>query len=283
MSNIKHITGVLLAGVLAFGGVFAASGVAAPLLHENRSGSSSGQSTPIDEPATSNDLEAALIGRWLPPLPSSQNAFVEFEARGVWRASDGCNRGEGTWSVTPSGEFDGGTPGALTEIGCDNVPIPTIVWKTTRAAVTEEGQLTLTTKEGESMTLRRADTEVFDLVGTWSTLGEDTATVEFAPDGNWRGSIMCSEFTGSWILGMRDVPILEDDSAAPAPRVLLSIPTNLVIGPQADGTASTCEGGAMEFVLSYDTNYEFELLSEDAFRLEATGSEPSGPITFVRG
>ncbi|MHA3682854.1 hypothetical protein ACXR2T_14585 [Leucobacter sp. HY1910] len=278
---MKHVAGVLLAGVLAFGGVFAASAISAPLLHGIPAGSSSGQNEPTDEVAMIDELDTAMIGRWKAPLPANQDAFVEFDEHGMWRASDGCNSAEGSWSVEPNGEFDGGDGGAMTQIGCDNVAIPSMVWSATHAAFNDQGQLTLADEQGESMTLERASTDAFTLVGTWTNRGDEVATVEFTPDGNWRGTVGCSEFTGTWMLGVRNVPVLEDNSTEPKPPVLLSGPANLVIGPEADGTVNVCEGGPAKFVLSYDTEYLFHAGADGTFTVEGTEAAPAEPLVFV--
>lgn len=161
MSNLKYTAGVVVAGVLAFGGVFAAQAATAPLL-----ASSAAESGEAHEPDASSGAEAPgfaedslseqLVGRWKAPEPANQDAFVEFNERGQWSASDGCNGASSTWEIDVSGLFSGGEAGPMTLIACDNVNIPQAVWSAVQVEVTSNHQLILTDEAGKEFLLVQA-------------------------------------------------------------------------------------------------------------------------------
>jgi len=129
MSTAKHAFGVLGAGILAFGAVFAAYG-AFPSADTHASGDPSGSDGAGLEPGASGPdtvvpVERDIVGRWRDSDESvNRDAFVEFEADGTWTASDGCNGAESTWTLGLDGSFDPGGPIAMTLMACDNSPIP---------------------------------------------------------------------------------------------------------------------------------------------------------------
>lgn len=281
MSNFKFAAGVVLAGALAFGGVFAAQAITAPMLHGIPSESSSGEDEPTEENDVNDNLEAELIGRWRAPQPANQDAFVEFNNYGLWTASDGCNGAAGDWTVEPDGSFDGGEGGAMTLIACDNVAIPSTLWATEHVEVTANDELILTTKDGEEMVLMRDSATAFTLVGTWvsqSTKANQKSSVEFTSDGKWVGTVGCASFNGTWMLGVRNVPVIEDEGTEPSAPILLSGPGSLMIGPkpaeegddQGSDSGASCADAPDEFVLSYDTEYVFYINEDGSFELGST-------------
>lgn len=156
MSNFKFAAGVVLAGALAFGGVFAAQAITAPMLHGTPATADHGAQSPKIDPDLEEDesLTTLLEGRWKAPKPANQEAYVVFTDDGQWEASDGCNSSQGTWSVEPDGAFEG-TGGAMTQIGCDNVAIPTAVATAITAEITPTDHLILTDDNGAVMLLVR--------------------------------------------------------------------------------------------------------------------------------
>lgn len=285
MSNLKFAAGVVLAGALAFGGTFLAQAVTAPMLHGIPAGSSSGLNEPTEEAPMDEDLEAQLIGRWQAPEPANQDAYVEFTEHGLWFGSDGCNGAEGTWNVESNDTFDGGEGGAMTLMWCDNVNIPTAVWDAATVEITANDELVLHNDSGEELLLVRASSEAFMLEGRWVNKGEDTSVIEFLPNGDWVGSIGCAEFRGTWLLGVRDVPVLEDDSTEPTAPIILSGPAMLKIGPKPANAGTPCEGAPKEFVLKYDTEYVFAKSSENQFTLtdgSTSGAPIEGSLEFAR-
>jgi hypothetical protein len=77
---------------------------------------------PADLPSGLDPADsAALIGRWR-PADRGGRAFVELEADGSWRGSDGCNSEGGRWVAGPDGLLLA-VQGISTLIGCDNVPV----------------------------------------------------------------------------------------------------------------------------------------------------------------
>lgn len=290
MSNSKFAAGVLLAGALAFGANFAAMAITAPMLHGAPAGSSSGQDEPTDlAPEEVQDLESLLIGRWQAPEPANQDAFVEFTEYGLWTGSDGCNGAQGNWSVESDGTFDSGTGGAMTQVGCDNVAIPTAVWDATQVEITADDELILTNETGEELLLVRASTDAFSLVGSWVheiDPTDDVSMVEFSDDGTWVGGIGCAEFSGTWKLGVHDVHVLEETGDAPTPEPIFSGPGTLVISGEAAPANKSCAGAPDDFVLGDGSEYLFFPESSDAFKLGAMiNGEMQDPaeLAFTRG
>ncbi len=290
MSNLKFAVGVVIAGALAFGANFAGMAITAPMLHGIPTGSSAGQDEPTDlAPGDDQDYESLLIGRWQAPEPANQEAFVEFNEYGLWSASDGCNGAQGDWSVEDDGTFDGGVGGAMTLIWCDNVSIPTAVWDATRVQITADDELILTSENGEELLLVRTGDAAFSLVGSWMHEGgsaDEISMVEFATDGTWVGGVGCAEFSGTWELGLHNVPVAAEAGDETMPAQGLSAPGALVIGPKPADAPKPCAGGPKEFVLNYDTAYAFYTNEDGSFELGSTepGEQADQPtLLFERG
>jgi heat shock protein HslJ len=63
-----------------------------------------------------------LVGRWVPvDFTGATAPDLEFRTDGTWRASDGCNETEGTWTDVGAGVVEV-TAGPTTLIGCEGVP-----------------------------------------------------------------------------------------------------------------------------------------------------------------
>lgn len=287
MSNLKFAVGVVIAGALAFGANFAGMAITAPMLTGTPAGSSSGQGEPTElAPGEDKDYESLLVGRWQAPEPANQEAFVEFNEYGLWSASDGCNGAQGDWSVEPDGTFDGGVGGAMTLIWCDNVEIPSAVWDATHVEITADDELILTGENGEEMLLVRTGDSAFSIVGSWmheGAAGDELSMVEFSTDGTWAGGVGCAAFAGTWTLGVRNVPALEDDSSEPSAPVILSGPGSLEIGPKPADAPETCAQGPDEFVLAYDTAYVFYTNDDGSFELGSTEPGEHKTLLFERG
>lgn len=284
MSNLKFAVGVLIAGALAFGANFAGMAITAPMLNGFPAGSSSGQNEPTElAPGGDRDYESLLIGRWQAPEPANQDAFVEFNEYGLWIASDGCNGAQGDWSVEPDGSFDGGVGGAMTLIWCDNVEIPSAVWDATRIEITADDELVLFGENGEEMMLVRTDDAAFSIVGSWihkgDKNGDDPSMVEFSNDGTWVGGVGCAEFSGTWSLGLHDVPVAAGTSSQQQSLGMISGPGSLEIGPKPSVAPELCADGPEEFILDYDTAYVFYTNPNGSFELGST--EPGSTQTFL--
>lgn len=287
MSNFKFAVGVVIAGALAFGANFAGMAITAPMLSGTPAGSSSGQDEPTElTPGDDQDYESLLVGRWQAPEPANQEAFVEFNEYGLWTASDGCNGAQGNWSVESDGTFDGGDAGAMTLIWCDNVEIPSAVWDATRVQITADDELILTGENGEEMLLVRTDDAAFSIVGSWMHEGaadDETSMVEFANDGTWAGGVGCAEFTGTWSIGLHDVPVAPGTGSGLTTTGQIPGPGSLEIGPKPANAPKTCAEGPKEFVLSYDTSYVFYTNEDGSFELGSSEPGNAETLLFTRG
>lgn len=174
-----------------------------------------------------------LVGRWVPTDEgSSPNAFVQFDDDGTVMLSDGCNGGQGTWSLDESG-FSAET-GPHTEMYCDGY-VDTHTWlATTRSVQFEDGLLVLLGDSGSTIGRLTPDTTgampiepgigdggtlppaptAEQLVGRWSPSDVDPSAasspdgsvssplagsyVQFAADGSIEVSDGCIVQTGSW-------------------------------------------------------------------------------------
>jgi len=203
--TFKHTIGILAAGLFAFAAVGGAYVLTEPdrdpqsPVHVDDSGHQPPEE-PQKDPAHSDDPAEAFLGRWQAPPPANQDAFVEFTAYGLWFASDGCNRAEGTWTVSAEGDFRTNDGGVLTQIGCDNVPIPSAVWAAESAEL-GDGELTLIDGEGTAFELVRVRDGGITLAGRWVTEDERStgdSFVELREDGTWTGSDGCNSAAGNW-------------------------------------------------------------------------------------
>ena len=98
------------------------------------------------EPATAD----TLLGRWVPVAYAVKtDPHVRFAADGSWKGSDGCNGGEGRWTVGAGGVFLA-TTGPSTLIACAGAPVPTWVGQAASAGF-DQGWLLLFDLDGNEM------------------------------------------------------------------------------------------------------------------------------------
>lgn len=285
MSTMRHVIGMLCAGVLAFVGVFTAYAVTLPLTSpHNVSGPASLTEPPTETrdtqdsdttpPDPGEGLEAGLVGRWASERPTNPTAFLEFSEHGLWFASDGCNQSNGWWRIAPHGAFST-SGGAMTQIGCENDVTITAVSLAHDAEVTGD-LLVLTDATGESSRFTRIEDHAISLTGRWigPSGPDDSAFVTFASDGSWQMSTGCTESRGTWELGpmpFRDVPQSDSDAAVFA----ASAPGLLRIGSVTAKAAAGCAEADPESVgpFNEDTDYAF------GFRLGGANALDSFTIT----
>lgn len=225
---------------------------------------------PVREPTGSGAPAEQVIGRWQAPEPANQDAFVEFTEYGLWFGSDGCNRADGAWRLDDDGAFTTLGGGGMTQIGCNNEPLPETVWAAKHAEIDAEGRLVLTDAEGQETVLLRTDEEPFTLEGRWVGPASTTALslVEFEADGTWRGFMGCHEYSGTWELegpGSQDIELPANDDG----RSSFMTPHGLLRIASQSGFVAQCmddAGGAM-FPLKYSTDYWFGIGSTASFSL----------------
>lgn len=99
---------------------------------------------------------ATMVGKWTPvdfvasTDPSrSTDPHVLFAQDGTWSGSDGCNGGDGRWTVDNAGALLA-TVGPMTQIGCEGAPVPTWV-ATARLAGFDGEQLRLLDRDGSEI------------------------------------------------------------------------------------------------------------------------------------
>ena len=190
--------------------------------------------------------------------------FVEFTEDGLWIASDGCNSTEGAWKELADGSFDLTSGGGMTQIGCNNVPIPEWLWSAESIVVGSE-TLDLTDAKDVTSTLLRTGESNTSLIGAWIAPGDQTrfTTVIFNEDGTWSGETGCQVIYGTW-----ELRVPED----PDTGMLIGPPGRLVIGPEpADHEASPCVvPGEAELTLPLDFNVTYYIsLREDIVSIRA--------------
>lgn len=271
--SVKHSIGVIAAGLVALGAVWTASLLFSPEAHDT-GGSDSGEiagdseestsehggETGTDTDETSADTASAIVGRWQAPEPANQDAFVEFTEDGLWFASDGCNSTEGAWKELADGSIDVTSGGAMTQVGCDNVPIPEWIWGAEDISVLDD-TLELTDAEDVSSTLLRTGESSTTLVGAWIAPGDQTrfTTVLFNEDGTWSGETGCQVIYGTWELQVPEDPDTE---------MFVGPPARLVIGPEPDDAeTSPCEipgETSLTLPIDFDTRYYISMREHSA-------------------
>lgn len=291
MSTFKHALGILAAGLLAFAGVAGSHLLTAEDPgHSEVAGSEHDDAPSVQAPSHgsvgSGALSEQILGRWRAPEPANQDAFVEFTEYGLWYASDGCNSAAGAWRIDGDGSFTNLGRGAMTQIGCDNVPIPEAVWGAKHAEIDAEGRLMLADGEGAETVLLRTDDEPFTLEGRWVGPASATAlsVIDFDPDGTWRGTAGCSELGGTWTLeapGSQHVELPGDGQAA---TIVATAPGVLRIGAAEPRAECLDADSAADLALDPDTEYGFWLGSSGAFSISRTdpASALEQPVTFYR-
>lgn len=94
----------------------------------------------------------ALTGRWVPAGSTGgrpETPHVELAADGSWRGSDGCNADSGRWVAGPDGALLA-VGGAITLVGCDNIPVGGWLAGASRAGF-DADLLVLLDAEGEEL------------------------------------------------------------------------------------------------------------------------------------
>lgn len=272
MTSFKHTIGVIAAGLVAFFAVFGATLLfpaelgetgASESSHSEQSGESESGSESESESSEDEESEqpvSAIVGRWQAPEPANQDAFVEFTEDGLWFASDGCNSTEGAWTGLTDDSFDLTSGGGITQMGCNNVPIPEWLWSA-EDVVAQAGTLELTDADGVTSTLLRTGESSTTLVGAWVAPGDQTrfTTVLFNEDGTWSGETGCQVIYGTWELQVPEDP--DSDMFAPTPG-------RLVIGPEPDNAdSSPCVvpgEAALTLPIEFNTTYFISLRENSA-------------------
>ena len=299
MSTMRHVVGMLGAGMLAFAGVLTAYAYSLPLTgpgaaHTTQtSPAKSGPVVPAP-PSTAPEREdegewasgRELVGRWVSESPTNPSAFLEFSEHGLWFASDGCNQSDGWWRIGPDGEFDA-SGGAMTEIGCSNdVTITALV--TARDAEAAEDLLVLTDAAGDAARFTRVDDQAITLTGRWiGPGGPDASTfVTFAADGTWTATTDCTESRGTWELGPMPVDRVPQPGGTAPAIPAASAPGLLRVGSVTTNAAAGCAEAAPGSVgpFSPDADYAFGFRLGGADALESflvtelgTGAAPDLP------
>ncbi|MGI8392669.1 hypothetical protein [Leucobacter sp. W1038] len=227
---------------------------------------------------------AELIGVWRAPEPANQNAFVEFTDFGQWRASDGCNNTSGGWTLETDGTFNSLGAGAMTQVGCNNVPIPEGVASAESMHIDANGRLIVRGTDRKVMVLARESTGAPSLVGRWAGPGSasELVIIDFLQDGSWAGRWGCHEFTGTWELGISEdlyARYLTSASLVGAGPVLLSIGS-----APAEELPQCVDGTIPNFPLAYDTGYWFQMTQDSFWILPVLGTTdiPSVIPTYYR-
>ncbi|QIM16940.1 hypothetical protein G7067_11870 [Leucobacter insecticola] len=278
MSNFTHAVGVICAGVLAFAGVAAAS-----LL--------SPASGPAEEPGLRGPTGVitagpTLIGRWQAPKPANQNAYVEFTEYGIWFASDGCNTLDGTWSHGAGEALRVRSKDVMTAIGCDNLPIPTVIASAQSVSFEEHGdRARFTAADGTKTELMRTHDTSVTLEGRWvsdNPASTGHAYLDFKADGTWRGSDGCNSALGSWELTANP----NFDPTAMAEFSMESMaPGLLTIGGYSGSTDIGCETADPQLPLALEATTWFGFTNADKIWLVGDSTLQRAdypPTTLIR-
>ncbi|THG31746.1 META domain-containing protein [Naasia lichenicola] len=190
---------------------------------------------------------AQLLGRWVPTDEgASPDAFVQFDDDGTVTLSDGCNGGEGTWTL--EGTTFTAETGPHTEMFCDGY-VDTHTWlSTARSIGFEDGELVLADADGASIGRLTPSTEgampiepgigdgsalpvsptAEELVGRWTPADVDLdaisvaegSSVEFRADGTVSATDGCLVQSGTWSIdGQQLTSVVAPDTAAMGDRV----------------------------------------------------------------
>lgn len=250
--------GSAVAATVAAGAVFALT-----LLTSCAAAAGAGANEPAPAVSVSSDTtspEEQILGRWKAPEPANQDAFVEFGTHQMFYASDGCNATAGAWQLQDGGGFTTASDGALTQAGCNNVPIPQAVWAATSVSFEGDDTLVLTDADGETTKLLRASGDAMTLIASWigPASASQTSRIDLAEDGTWFGGAGCQEYRGTWSIEFTErdrEQIYDDGTGAPATVFVPAGSAVLSIGPKP-GEEGTCVGEEIPpFPLGYDTDY----------------------------
>lgn len=255
MSTARHTFGMICAGLLALGGVFAAYTLTAPMTAPGNAPTPAEPTAPgatgaaPDDEANADATGEPITGRWVSERPTNPDAFVEVTPHGLWFGSDGCNSTDGTWVLDSDGSLTT-SGGAMTLIGCDNDYAPIAVASAVTAHVAD-GRLTLTDAEGVDTTLVRDGDGAVTLPGMWVGPGsEDTATIiNFLPDGTWTSTAGCQSSSGTWKLG----PATDDDPSTAVPFG----PGLLTIWESTSEPIPDCAGTDAALPWQFEANTEY--------------------------
>jgi hypothetical protein len=93
--------------------------------------------------------ETDLLGRWVPTPAAPNDPYLEVTSDGGWSGSDGCNGGEGRWSVPHPGVLVA-TGGPMTLAWCEGSGAPTSFGQA-RAAGFDGDELVLIDHRGDEI------------------------------------------------------------------------------------------------------------------------------------
>lgn len=155
------------------------------------------ETSPVTETLQQHEL---IVGTWKAAPPANQDAFVDFSADGIYLASDGCNQIGGGWTLDSEGGLTV-SGGAMTQVGCNNEPIPDYILSSAQATV-DGNTLTLIDRDGSWRELYRVSDSEMSVIGTWAGSSEDAdgAEITFSADGTWEGSLGRQAYSGFWEL-----------------------------------------------------------------------------------
>lgn len=235
-------------------------------------------------------VEASIVGRWQLPTPANQDAYVEFGPEGTFSASDGCNSVSGGWQLADDGAFNSKYT-AMTQVGCDNDPVPEAVGNAVTAKVAG-GELTLTDDKDNTTKLLRTGEAKATLIASWVGPASTTSTslVGFNADGTWRGTTECSVYEGTWqVKFTSEDSVLQaiDPQGEPATMMMTAGTPLLRIGPAPVRIDESCippPGAAQPmFALNYDTKYQLFITATHLSLLRVDGSAlTTQPVQFVK-
>ncbi len=225
--------------------------------------------------SSTHPISEMILGRWQAPEPANQDAFVEFGPEGLYLASDGCNHVDGGWQVTEDGAFSSSAL-YMTQIACNNFPIPQAVFAAQRISVEHDGSLVLSNSSGERMLLQRIGGEAVTIIGDWQAprWNGKQSEISFSPDGTWKADIGCFNYRGTWSIAFQ-----EQDARIGNHYLPKGLPT-LQIGAQPADLPEQCvEPGPSVLPLHYATDY---LLSVSATSFVATPVHAeAAPTDFI--
>ncbi|CAN5290198.1 hypothetical protein BH09ACT6_BH09ACT6_13680 [soil metagenome] len=160
--------------------------------------------TPAPTSSASAVHPGSLVGVWTlgQSVGTPEQPYVSFVQDNTWSASDGCNRVQGMWDVSPDGAFTT-TSGPQTLMSCDGAQLPLAVTRGTHVTVNGD-YLTIASSYDttETTLVRSTDPKVGPQgrpIGYWTQTRTPTSPfLSIASDGTYSGSDGCNRLTGSW-------------------------------------------------------------------------------------
>lgn len=145
-----------------------------------------------------------LVGTWTidDTFSTPEQPFIAFVQDNTWTASDGCNRVQGTWDLSPSGVLTT-TAGPQTLMGCDGAQLPLTV-VLADAATVDGDTLTITSSQKTTVTeLIRSDDRTVGLqgfpIGYWvEDLTPTAPFLSISADRTYTGNDGCNVINGEW-------------------------------------------------------------------------------------